>query len=81
MTSVRGFSLGARPATTLRVYAHVTRAAETAAAIFAQAVNAAQAPGQASHGARPFSKPISEEAPALLGRGLFAGSRLSESNR
>jgi microcystin-dependent protein len=67
----------ADPAITLRVYAHVIRAAEAAAAdIFAQAVNtpqptAAHHPGTVHSAAagRAVSKGVSKNAPSMIGRG------------
>jgi integrase len=54
----------ADPAITLRVYAHVIRSAEAAAAdIFAHAVKAAQAEAA-------VSKPVSKKAPSMIGKGL-----------
>jgi integrase len=54
----------ADPAITLRVYAHVIRSAEAAAAdIFAHAVKAAQAEAA-------VSKPVSKKPPSMIGKGL-----------
>ena len=57
----------ADPAITLRVYAHVVRSAEAAAAdIFAEAVRAVGA----GPSTLPVSKAISKKAPSKIGRGL-----------
>jgi site-specific recombinase XerC len=54
----------ADPAITLRVYAHVIRSAEAAAAdIFADAVKAMRL-------RQPVSKPVSKKAPSKIGKGL-----------
>jgi integrase len=54
----------ADPAITLRVYAHLIRSAEAAAAdIFAQAV-------KARLGTSAVSKPVSKKAPSKIGKGL-----------
>ena len=63
----------ADPAITLRVYAHVIRAAEAAAAdIFAQAMNTPEAHpghGDSTTADGGVSRPISKNAPSMIGRG------------
>jgi hypothetical protein len=63
----------ADPAITLRVYAHVIRTAEAAAAgIFAQAVNTPEAHpghGDSTTADDAVSRPVSKNAPSMIGRG------------
>ena len=67
MGSTSTATLGhADPAITLRVYAHVIRTAEAAAAdIFAQALNTQESTRAAG---RAVSKGVSKNAPSMIGR-------------